>query len=320
MLNQQKINDFTHKRVKIGINKRGRKKRITKERFKFENYSIQNLRDFVLKKQILLAEAIRNKDHSKISKIISQITRSKETRALAVYETISKTGYRSPGINDKKPTTNSDYQELINKIWSIIKKPKSYKATPLARIMIAKPNGGERPISVPTYIDRAMQHLYKFILDVFCEEFSDRNSFGFRQFRSPSWAAKAITLHYWSKEKTLTGSPKYVVSADITKCFDTINHDFILKNIANIKLPNTDISINVIPIPIILGWLKCGYIYTDRETNGEINPTEMGVPQGGPISPIISNMVLNGLEDAITNGVKERFNKFPIIDNHDKKT
>jgi RNA-directed DNA polymerase len=319
MLNQNKINEFSVRRILYGIKKRGKKKKkFTRARFKFENYTIQELRSYVLAKQILLAEAIRNQEFSKIPKVINQITRSKEARALAVYETISKTGYRSPGFSSSRPTTVSDYEKLINLIWSYIKNPKSYKASPLARTMIAKPNGGERPISVPTYIDRAMQHLYKFVLDVFCEESSDRHSFGFRQFRSPGWAAKAITLHYWTKEKTLIGSPKFVVSADITKCFDTINHTFILENVANIRLPNSKNSINIIPTPIIKSWLKCGYIYTDRQAGGEINPTDMGVPQGGPISPTICNMVLNGLEKAIADGVKQKFNKFPIIDNHDK--
>nr|QQY84808.1 putative reverse transcriptase, intron maturase and HNH endonuclease [Chaetophora lobata] len=318
MLNQKKINEFSLKRAFHGIKKRGKKKKFTRQRFQFENYTIQDLRSYVLEKQILLAEAIRNQDFSKIPKIINQIIRSKEARALAVYETISKTGYRSPGFSPSRPTTNSEYRDLMNQIWSFIKNPKTYKAAPLARTMIAKPNGGERPISVPTYIDRAMQHLFKFVLDVFCEETSDRHSFGFRQFRSPGWAAKAITLHYWTKEKTLIGSPKFVLSADITKCFDTINHQFILDNVANIKLPNSKNSINIIPNPIIYSWLKCGYIYTDRQAGNELNPTDMGVPQGGPISPIICNMVLNGLEKAISEGVKHKFNDSPIIDTHDK--
>lgn len=145
MLNQNKINEFSVRRILYGIKKRGKKKKkFTRARFKFENYTIQELRSYVLAKQILLAEAIRNQDFSKIPKVINQITRSKEARALAVYETISKTGYRSPGFSSSRPTTVSDYEKLINLIWSYIKNPKSYKASPLARTMIAKPNGGCR--------------------------------------------------------------------------------------------------------------------------------------------------------------------------------
>lgn len=121
---------------------------------------------------------------------IRTLTRSGTSRAYAVYLTISSIGARSKGFSQKRPITNAEYMDLINDLWQVVKCPNSYKATPLRRKMLPKPKGGWRPISVPTYLDRALQHLYRLALDIIQEETSDQNSFGFRTYSSPSWAAK----------------------------------------------------------------------------------------------------------------------------------
>lgn len=296
-LNWKKIKTTYTKKTSITFRSTKGKKRPKREKFKFENYKIQDLRDYLLTLQTNLAEAIRNKDIDGCRKYINKISKSKETRALAVYETISKKGFRTPGYCDNIPLTNNQYRQLMDEIWAIIKKPAGYKASPLYRKMLEKPQGGLRPISVPTYRDRAIQHLYKYILEVFCEEQSDPNSFGFRKFRSPGWASKAITLAFWQNSKS-TSPPKYVFSGDITKCFDSIEHEFILNNIGKIKI--LDNEVETIPYKILKEWLKCGYIHMDEKKFGYgFNPTDEGVPQGGPISPVISNMTLNGLETHI---------------------
>lgn len=320
-LNWQKINSAYSKKAFITFRKQKGKKRPKRETFKFENHKISDLRNFVLNLQINLAEAIRNNDIDNCRKIINKIVKSKETRALAVYDTISKRGYRTPGYKDNIPMTNDQYRELMDELWAIIKKPAGYKASPLHRKMIEKPQGGLRPISVPTYRDRAIQHLYKYVLEVFCEESSDPNSFGFRKFRSPGWASKAVTLAFWQNSKSET-PPKYVFSGDITKCFDTIEHDFIINNIGKFKIKEEEIE--TIPPKILREWLKCGYIHMEQEKYGfGLQPTEEGVPQGGPISPVISNMTLNGLESFIKKRVKEEiettssFPNLPSKENRD---
>lgn len=303
-INWRKINSsYSKKANRIRKTSQG-KKRVIREIFKFENYKIQDLRNFVLDLQIDLAEAIRNKNIDNCRKIINKIIKSKESRALAVYDTISKKGFRTPGVNESTPTTNVEYRQLMDEIWGHIKKPHLYRASPLHRKMVEKPQGGLRPISVPTYRDRAMQHLFKYVLEVFCEEFSDPNSFGFRKFRSPGWASKAMTLAFWSNSKN-TSPPGFVFSADITKCFDTIGHDFIENQIGKVQVG--DSFIETIPSQILNQWLKCGYIHMEQEKYGfGLNPTNEGVPQGGPISPVISNMALNGLESHIKLQVSQK--------------
>jgi retron-type reverse transcriptase len=81
--------------------------------------------------------------------------------------TISKKGAKYRGLSDKKrPRTVKDYAQLVQQLWQIVKAPRRYKYSPLKRTLIPKAKGGLRPIYVPTYIDRAVQHLYRFFLDV----------------------------------------------------------------------------------------------------------------------------------------------------------
>lgn len=251
--------------------------------------------------QMELATALRRKDISSIQKQILKMIRSSDCRFLAVYKTISSKGSRSKGIADThRPTKNADYLNLHRKLWDIVKHPNKYKSTPLKRVWIPKPNSTEfRPLSVPSYIDRAIQHLYLFVLDVIYEEIAEPNSYGFRAFRSPGWASKAITLFIWSRKSF--GPPKFAIQLDIKKCFDSISHDFIIKNVGKINISNREIEL--INNKILSEWLKSGYIdikgiMTPRD---QVVPTLTGIPQGGPISPTISNMVLNGIETVVKN-------------------
>jgi retron-type reverse transcriptase len=210
-----------------------------------------------------------------------------------------KKGFRSKGFSETIPSTNEDYGNLIKELWQIIKKPNLYKSKPLKRTLVPKPKGGLRPISVPTYIDRALQHLFRFGLDVVCEEYSDPNSFGFRPFRSPGWASKAVTLAFWSRKNF--GPPSFAIEFDVAKCYDTIDHDYILNHAGIIKIQEKNLI--TIPREILTQWLKCGYILSDDKGKTILETT--GVPQGGPISPTICNIVFNGLEPFMKQQIDE---------------
>ncbi len=276
------------------------KKSTRRETFCPENgKTIQDIKRDVLTQQQKLAVALRERNITKANLQIRKMIRSKDCRILAVYNTISKKGYRSKGLKDFKPTTNKHYSTLVARLWFVIKNPKAYKATPLKRKMLPKPKGGLRPISVPTYFDRALQHLYKFVLDVVAEEIQSPYSFGFRPFRSPGWASRCLILST-NPRKT---PPKFALELDIAKCYDTMDHEWMLNNICKISLGNVTEKLDVIPINILKEWLKCGFILID-DISLEVQPTT-GIPQGGPISPTIANMVLNGVEDIILDLAKE---------------
>lgn len=98
--------------------KAGKQKR---ETFKFKNYKIQDLRDEVLRLQMVLSVELRNGvSAGDTSKLINKILRSEQARAYAVYLTISKRGFRSKGFSKKKPTTNIEYRQLMSQMWYII--------------------------------------------------------------------------------------------------------------------------------------------------------------------------------------------------------
>ncbi len=125
-----------------------------------------------------------------------------------------------------------------------------------------------------------MQALYKLALAPVAETSADKNSYGFREGRS---CADAIAAGFNALSKP--NSATWVLEGDIKGCFDNISHDWILQNIPMDKV-------------ILKKWLNAGYI-----ENGISYPTRKGTPQGGIISPTISNMTLDGLEQIVKRAV-----------------
>lgn len=154
----------------------------------------------------------------------------------------------------------------------------SLKASPTRRVWIPKPGTDEkRPLGIPTMHDRAMQALVKLALEPEWEALFEPNSFGFRPGRSCHDAIEAIFIG-------INHKPKYVLDADISKCFDRINHKALLSKL------NTTSTIR----RQVAAWLKSGVM--DGE---QLFPTSEGTPQGGVISPLLANIALHGLESRI---------------------
>jgi RNA-directed DNA polymerase len=153
---------------------------------------------------------------------------------------------------------------------------KGYKAKPLKRKSIPKKDGKLRHLGIPTIRDRAIQALFKLGLEPIAETTADPNSYGFRPKRS--CADAIVQCHNVLCQRK---SAVWILEADIKGCFDNISHQWILQHIPlNKKVLNQ--------------WLKAGYMERRHWF-----PTERGTPQGGIISPIIANMVLDGLEEVI---------------------
>jgi len=152
------------------------------------------------------------------------------------------------------------------------------KGSPLRRVWIPKPGRSEkRGLDIPTMEDRARQSLLKLALEPEWEAKFEPNSYGFRPGRSCHDAGGAIYV-------AINKKPKYVLDADIAKCFDRINHEVLLQKL------NTTPAI----ARQVRAWLKSGML--DR---GDWFPTEEGTPQGGVISPLLANIALHGLENYI---------------------
>lgn len=124
--------------------------------------------------------------------------------------------------------------------------------------------------------DRAMQALYAFALNPIAESTADITSFGFRKYRSAQDACQQAFICLSKKN-----SAQWVLEGDIKGCFDNINHEWLLDNILMDKT-------------ILKQFLKAGFIYKRH-----LNPTKVGTPQGGIISPTLANMTLDGIQDII---------------------
>ena len=218
-----------------------------------------------------IAKAVKEGHWAKAKALMHLITKSFYAKLLAVLRVSSNKGGNTPGVDNIVWTNGEEKLEAARKL-----KSRGYKSKPLRRIYIPKKNGKMRPLSIPVMGDRAMQTLHKIALDPMAESLADKNSYGFRPRRSCNDAVAGCFQILCRKS-----SPQWIFEADIKACFDNIRHDWILKNIPVNKT-------------ILNEWLNAGYIEKKR-----LFPTEKGTPQGGTISPMIMNMVLDGLETEI---------------------
>jgi RNA-directed DNA polymerase len=231
----------------------------------------------VFRLQTRIAKAIKADRYSKAKALQWILVHSFAAKYLAVLRVTQNKGKNTPGIDGicwKTPSIKYAMMKSLTR--------RGYKSQPLRRIYIPKKNSNKnRPLGIPAMIDRAMQALYAQALSPVAETLGDPNSFGFRPKRS---AADAIEQCFNVLCRKV--SSQWVLEADIKGCFDNISHDWLMENVQTDK-------------HMMAQWLKCGFMENDL-----FHSTSAGTPQGGIISPIYSNMVLDGLEAVIKEATK----------------
>jgi RNA-directed DNA polymerase len=240
----------------------------------------------VYKLQKRIYQATRRGDGKAVHKLQRLLMRSWAARCLAVRKvTQDNQGKRTAGVDGAKALNPRQRLELARNLQL------SQKAKPTRRVWIAKPGTAEkRPLGIPTIRNRAEQALAKLALEPEWEAKFEPSSYGFRPGRSCHDAIEDIFGEIKQK-------PKYALDADIAKCFDKINHQALLDKLKT--MPSMRRAIRA--------WLKAGVI-----DGGTLFPTEAGTPQGGVISPLLANIALHGLEEAIAK-------HYPVRIGSDKK-
>jgi len=229
---------------------------------------------FRLQKRIYQAQ-IRG-DFKRVRGLQRLLLRSFSARCLAVRQVSQDNrGKNTPGVDGLARLTLTQRMRMVKQLLNL-----SLSPAPIRRVYIPKASNPNerRPLGIPIMRDRAEQALVKLALEPEWEARFEPNSYGFRPGRSPHDAIEAIVSN-------ICHQPKYVLEADIEKCFDRIDHQALVAKLSSLPVINRQVR----------GWLKAG-IFED----GEIFPSEAGTPQGGIVSPLLANVALHGLETALT--------------------
>ncbi|BAZ07499.1 group II intron reverse transcriptase/maturase [Calothrix sp. NIES-3974] len=230
---------------------------------------------YKLQKQIYRASS--RGDVKKVRRLQKTLMKSRSAKTLAVRRvTQDNQGKKTAGMDGIKALTPKERLDLVENL------KLGAKVKPTRRVWIPKPNGEKRPLGIPTMYDRAVQALVKMALEPEWEGIFEPNSYGFRPGRSCHDAIAAIYT-------AINQKAKYVLDADIAKCFDRINHEELLKKVNTFPTLRRQIR----------AWLKAGVI-----DGKELFPTNEGTPQGGVISPLLANIALHGLENLIKDMAK----------------
>lgn len=226
----------------------------------------------VFRLQLRIYKAATNRELEKLYKLQKTLIKSQSAKYLSVRKvTQQNSGKETPGVDNVIIKTPKEKFALAERLTL------NGKSSNIRRTYIDYPDGKRRPLGIPTIEDRAKQMLAYLALSPQWEASFEASSYGFRPGRSVMDAIEAVFLGISKK-------PKWVLDADIAKCFDQINHEYLLEKCQTYPKMQQQLR----------AWLKAGILNGEKFTF-----PEMGTPQGGIISPLLANIALHGLRDEL---------------------
>ena len=188
--------------------------------------------------------------------------------------------YANKGAGGVDGVTVQELDEYLAKNWESIKqqiRERKYRPQPVLRVEIPKPNGGVRKLGIPTVVDRTIEQAIAQVINPIFEPLFSDHSYGFRPNRSCEQAIRKL-LEYFNEDYT------WIVDIDLEKFFDNVPQDKLMSYVGRIIHDGDTES-------LIRKYLKAGVM-----VRGKYESTKVGTPQGGNLSPLLSNIMLNELD------------------------
>ena len=196
----------------------------------------------------------------------------------------------APGIDNM---SIEEFPEYALKHWEGIKTALlegTYIPSPVKRVEIPKDSGGTRLLGIPTVMDRVIQQAISQVLTPIFDPHFSEDSYGFRPHRSAHQAVRKVL-------KDIGEGYRYVVDIDLEKFFDTVDHDVLMSRVAR-RVRDKGL------LRLIGSYLRAGVV-----VDGRLSRTVRGVPQGGPLSPLLSNILLDDCDKELERR-KHRFARY----------
>ena len=187
----------------------------------------------------------------------------------------------APGVDC---VTVAELQAYLKTHWATVKAELlagTYRPSPVKRVEIPKPGGGVRLLGIPTVRDRFLQQALLQVMNPIFDAHFSWYSYGFRQGKRAHDAVKQA-------QKFIQSGLRWVVDMDLAQFFDRVNHDMLMARVAK-KVTDKHV------LKLIRAYLNAGVV-----TDGTLEKTEEGTPQGGPLSPLLANILLDDLDKELT--------------------